>query len=104
MPLYEQAPGTLNLVLKQGDDFSALLDADISLSGYTVTANVSSLVTGGTVASLNASLVDAAAGKFNVSLTRAQSLAIPRGTYGWTAVWVGSGVTRTSVAGLIEVL
>ena len=35
-----QVPGRLNIKLTQGDDLSILLDFDISLTGYTFTANV----------------------------------------------------------------
>jgi len=103
MPSYDQAPGTLNLSFNRGDDFSALVDFSISMSGYTVTAGVTSLVTGIQVQALTVSTVSATAGTFNVSLTDAQTIAMARGTYGWQMRWVEGQATRTALTGFVEV-
>jgi hypothetical protein len=103
MPSYDQAPGTLNLSFNRGDDFSALVDFSISMSGYTVTAGVTSLVTGSEVQALTVSTVSATAGTFNVSLTDTQTAALARGTYGWQMKWVEGQATRTALTGFVEV-
>jgi hypothetical protein len=103
MPSYDQAPGTLNLSFSRGDDFSALVDFSISMSGYTVTAGVTSLVTGSEVQALTVSTVSATAGQFNVSLTDAQTIAMARGTYGWQMKWTEGNATRTALTGFVEV-
>ena len=103
MPSYDQAPGTLNLSFSRGDDFSALVDFSIAMSGYTVTAGVTSLVTGSEVQALTVSTVSATAGQLNVSLTDAQTLAMARGTYGWQMKWTEGNATRTALTGFVEV-
>lgn len=104
MPSYDQNPGTLNLSLKAGDDFSALVDfSPITMTGYTVTAAVSSLVTGGQVVPFTTTFVSAADGKVNIALSDTQTSALPRGTYGWSMKWVEGQVTRTALTGFVEV-
>ena len=100
MPTYEQTPAVLNLVFNRGNNFSALLDMDIDMTGYTVAAELLSLVTGGVVATLTTAFVSAAAGTLNVSLVST----LPAGTYGWRLTWVGAGVTRTALVGMVELL
>jgi hypothetical protein len=105
MSSYDQAPGTLNLSFKRADDFSALIDfSPITMTGYTVTAGITSLVSGAEVQPLTVSFVSATAGQVNVSLTDAQTAALARGTYGWSLKWTESTTTRTALAGFVEVL
>lgn len=104
MASYDQTPGALNLSFKRGDDFSALLDFSISLASYTVTAAISSLVTGEEVQPLAVSLVSATAGQVNVSLTDTQTASLARGTYGWQMRWTENQATRTALTGFVEVL
>ncbi len=88
----------------RSDDFSALIDFSISMSGYTVTAGMTSLVTGSEVQPLTVSFVSATAGQVSVSLTDTQTAALARGTYGWRMTWVESNATRTALTGFVEVL
>lgn len=104
MASYDQTPGTLNLSFKRGDDVSALVDFSISLASYTVTAGITSLVSGAEVQPLTVSFVSATAGQVNVSLTDTQTAALARGTYGWTMRWVENNATRTALTGYVEVL
>jgi hypothetical protein len=104
MPSYDQTPGSLNLSFARSDDFSALVDFSISLSGYTVTAGMTSLVTGSEVQPLTVSFVSATAGQVSVSLTDTQTAALARGTYGWRMTWVENNATRTALTGFVEVL
>lgn len=104
MPSYDQTPGTLNLSFKRGDDVSTLIDFSIGMAGYTVTAGITSLVTGAEVQPLTVSFVSATAGTVNVSLTDTQTAALARGTYGWTMKWVESNATRTALTGFVEVI
>lgn len=103
MPSYDQNPGSLNLSLNRGDDFSALIDFSIAMTAYTVSASLTSLVTGAEVVPLTTSFTSAADGKVNVSLTDAQTLALARGTYGWNLKWTEGSATRTALAGFVEV-
>jgi hypothetical protein len=104
MPSYDQLPGTLNLSLVRGDDFSALVDFSISMTGYTVTAEMVSVVSGAVVQAVTVAATDAAAGQFNVSLTDTQTAALARGTYRWRMTWVEGNATRTALTGFVEVL
>lgn len=103
MPSYDQTPGTLNLSFARGDDFSALVDFSIGMTGYTVSASMTSLVTGSEVQPMTVSLVSATAGQVNVSLTDTQTLAMARGTYGWNMKWTEGSATRTALTGFVEV-
>lgn len=103
---YSVLPGSMPLACKRGNDFSALIDFDgTTLVGYTATATVTSLVTGATVTSFTTSVVDAAAGQVNVSLTDTQTASLPSGTYGWQLDWTApGGIQRTALSGTIEVV
>jgi len=104
MASYDQTPGALNLSFKRGDDFSTLIDFSIGMTGYTVTAGVTSLVTGDEVQPLTVSFASATAGQVNVSLNDTQTAALARGTYGWQMKWVENQATRTALTGFVEVL
>jgi hypothetical protein len=104
MASYDQTPGTLNLSFKRSDDFSAMVDFSISLASYTVTAGITSLVSGAEVQPLTVSFVSATAGQVNVSLTDTQTAALARGTYGWQMRWTENNATRTALTGFVEVI
>lgn len=100
---YEQTPGRLNLAFSRGDDFSALIDFSIDLTGYTVTSGITSLVTGNSVVPFTTTIASAANGQVNVALTDSQTAALARGTYGWQLVWTEGNATRTALTGMVEV-
>jgi hypothetical protein len=94
----------MNLAFKRSGDFSALVDFDVSLVGYTVSASLTSLVSSTVVQAFTASVADAAAGQVAVSLTDTQTAALAAGTYGWQLDWVAPGsVQRTALSGTAEV-
>lgn len=101
---YEQTPGRMNLAFSRGDDFSALIDFSIAMTGYTVTANITSLVTGSQVVPFTTTLESAAEGQVNIALTDSQTASLARGTYGWSLSWTEGNATRTALAGMVEVL
>jgi hypothetical protein len=103
MSTYSQLPGTLGLSLKRGDTFSVLVDFDITLTGKTVVSTITSLVTGQSVIAPATSVVDAANGQVNVSLTSTQTLSLPAGTYGWEMTWDSGTEKRTALTGFVEV-
>jgi hypothetical protein len=104
MSSYDQTPGTLNLTFNRADDFSALIDFSIGMTGYTVTAGITSLVSGNEVQPLTVSFASATAGQVNISLTDTQTAALARGTYGWSLRWTEGNATRTALTGFVEVL
>lgn len=104
MPSYDQTPGTLNLTFNRGDDFSALMDFSIAMTGYTATATMTSLVTGEAVQAFTVTWVNQATGQVNISLTDTQTANLDRGTYGWSLRWTENNATRTALSGLVEVL
>jgi len=96
----------MNLAFKKSGDFSTLIDFDgiSTLVGYTVTASMTSLVTGATVVPFTTSIADASAGQVNIALTDTQTAALAAGTYGWQLDWVAPGsVQRTALSGTVEV-
>ena len=103
--VYTQVPGTLNLVLRKSDSVSTLIDFDgITLSGYTARSEITSLVTGSTVAGFSTTIVNHTAGQVNVSMTGVQTQAIPSGSYGWRLILDAPGdAQRTALSGIIEV-
>ena len=104
MPTYSQLPGSLSLSLRAGDELSSTIAFDTRLVGYTVTSDITSLVTGQTVTSIATTLVDAAAGQVGIAMTETQTGALASGTYGWRLEWIAPGdVKRTALAGMVEV-
>jgi hypothetical protein len=104
MPSYDQTPGELNLSFMRGDDFSTLVDFSITMTGYTVTASLYSLVSGAEVQAFTVTAANASAGQYNISLTDTQTAALARGTYGWRMTWTENAATRTALTGFVEVL
>ena len=100
---YEQTPGRMNIAFNRGDDFSALIDFSISMTGYTVTSGITSLVTGNEVVPFTTTLASAANGQVNIALSDTQTLSLPRGTYGWRMAWTEGNSTRTALTGMVEV-
>jgi len=102
---YSLLPGTMNLAFKKAGDFSTLIDFDgTTLVGYTVTASMTSLVTGATVVPFTTIVADASAGQVNIALTDTQTAALAAGTYGWQLDWTApGGVQRTALSGTVEV-
>lgn len=96
----------MSLAFRRADSFATVVDFDgLTLEGYTVTATVTSLVTGTAVASFTTTVTDAAAGQVNVALTDTQTAAMAAGTYGWHLDWTApGGVQRTALAGTVEVV
>jgi hypothetical protein len=104
MATYEQLPGELNLAFRRADAVSTEIDfSPISLTGYTMTSTLTSLVNGGTVASMTTTMVDAAAGRVNIGLTDEQTAALPVGTYRWTMTANDGLARRTYLTGVVEV-
>lgn len=101
---YDQKPANLPLSFVRGDSFSALLDFSIDLTGYTFAASLVSVVTGSDVVALTHSIVSAASGQVNVSLTVSQTAALARGTYQWKFVWTQGNAVRTALVGFVEAL
>jgi hypothetical protein len=101
---YDQTPGNLPISFVRGDSFSALVDFSISLVGHSLTGTLVSVVTGLDVTPLTTSVVSAADGQVNVSLTAQQTAALARGTYRWKFVWTQGAEVRTALTGFVEVI
>jgi len=105
MATYTQLPGAMNLSFKRANDFSTAIDFDgTTLTGYTVTASMISLVTGSVVQAMSTSVTNAANGQVSVSLTDTQTGSLAAGTYGWQLDWTAPGsIQRTALSGTVEV-
>ena len=104
MATYDQLPAPLNLRWTVGDDFSALVDFDVSLSTATATASIYSVITGSPVANFTVTIPDAAAGKVNIALTDVQTAAIGPGTFRWGLVYTVGSVSRTAMEGFVDAI
>lgn len=103
MATYSAIPGKLNFALRAGDDFSALVDFSISLTGHTMSSTIYSVVTGQTVGSFVTAISNATAGQVNVSMTETATAALPSGTYRYTLASVSGSLQRTYLEGFVEV-
>lgn len=105
MSMYTQLPGSLGLAFRKGDELGTTVDfTPTDLTGYTVTSNIVSLVTGEVVQPITVSVVSATAGIVSISLTETQTAALPAGTYSWHFAWDAPGaVRRTALQGMVEV-
>jgi hypothetical protein len=94
----------MSISFKRANDFSTLIDFDVSLVSYSVTASIVSLVTGASVVPFTTSITDASAGQVQIALTDTQTAALPAGTYGWQLDWTApSSIQRTALSGTVEV-
>lgn len=109
MAEFSLLPGQLALKTRQGDEFSATVTLSESgspfvLTGYTVTASITSLVDGAGVDDFTVSVVSATAGQVTISLDESETLALAAGSYEWSLRWIAPGaVTRTALGGVLEV-
>jgi hypothetical protein len=103
MATYEQLPGTLNLAFRKGDDVAFESDFSIDLTGYTLTATIHSVVNDAQVVAFTTTVTNAASGIVTITLTDAQTLALAAGTYSWRLVGTAADITRTYLAGFLEV-
>lgn len=104
MPTYDQLPGEMSLSFNRGNDFSALIDFSLNMTGYSTTASIVSAVDGSTVVPFTVTVPSAANGQVNIALSDTQTAEIPRGTYRWQMTWVESNATRTALTGFVEVI
>jgi hypothetical protein len=104
MATVSATPGTLNVIVKQGQAVSQLLDFSISLTGYTFTAEIVSAVTYATVTALTVTNVNLSTGQVNVGLSAATAANVAAGTYLWRLVWTpAAGNAQTALEGIWEV-
>lgn len=114
---YNALPGSLNISLTTGDEFGMLTDLDIDTTGFTWTAIIYETATavsfvnpsgvstqGTTAATFTVTVMNAAAGQVNLSLTELQTAALsPATTYRWYLRGVSPlSVTRTYLSGTLK--
>ena len=114
---FNALPGTLNISLTTGDEFGMLADLDIDTTSFTWTALVYETATtvsfvnpggvstqGTTAATFTVTVVNAAAGQVNLSLTEIQTAALnPATNYRWYLRGVSPAmVTRTYLSGTLK--
>jgi len=98
-----QTPAPLNVAFVRGADYSAGLDFNVNVTGYTWAASIFSLVNREELATATVTATDAAAGKVTVSIPRATDL--PVGTLGLRITWTTTGDKKRAVLeGTCEVL
>lgn len=104
MATFSILPGRLDFAFIRGDQFDAVLDFSISLTGYTVNAEIASVVSGQVLKEVTVSVTDASTGLVNFELSEADTESLPPGTYVWSMRLTAPGtVVRTVLQGYIEV-
>lgn len=115
MSTYSVLPANLTLRCFNGDEFNALLDFDIDLTGYTISTEIYRLgapvlVNGQLVSQKNnagsftVTAISLAQGQVRLSLTEEETAALS-GVYRFAVRWVAPGsVTRTVLNGDLDVV
>lgn len=99
MSSFSQLPARMNIEVRAGDKASTSVDFDVSLAPYTVSSQITSLVTGQPVAPITTTVTNAANGQVSISLPTT----LPPGSYGWQMTWTSSdGGRRTVLSGVAE--
>jgi len=106
MGTYSQLPGTLNFIVRGGDELGATVRIAQAVTGYSAASSIYSLVTGNTVSNMTTALTfSGTVATAAISLTEVQTAAIPVGTYGWRMVTTFPGsVQTTQLDGKLEVI
>lgn len=105
MATFRQRAGRMDLEFQRGDDVPTEVDfSPITLEGCTVGASIVSTVTGAEVSAVATTIVDAAAGRVAVHLTKQVTASLPVGTYRWEMSVDRDGNRRTYLTGFVEVL
>lgn len=104
MAIAPQEPGVLNVSFTRGAAWSIVVDfsqpADVT--GYTFDAGLYSTVTGELVQAIATTVVSAALGQVQLSLTATQTNGLKAGTYDFRVNW--GPVSRRVYQGFCEVL
>jgi hypothetical protein len=103
MATYSQLPGRLNIAIRKADRFATVVDFDISLTGFTVSSEVISTLSGDIVVPISVDTTLASEGKVGLSLTSAQTAGLASGTYLWRLAWNPGDAPRTALQGFFEV-
>jgi hypothetical protein len=100
MTTLSQMPAELDIETTTRDDFSALLDFDISLVGYTFTSYVEHGTSTTAITVTNTSLAN---GQITISLTNAQLAAIGQDKHKWYLSWNDGTNDRAVLAGTFRI-
>ena len=114
MPNYNQLPGTLDLALVAGDEFTFTATFDQNLTGHTLTASVFNAADDSVLATPTLTSVNGASSTVTMTLTEVQTTAIydgsspvqgtPTARVRWFLRWSSpSGYTRTVLSALARV-
>jgi hypothetical protein len=102
MPNAPQEPARQNISFVRGDAWGLEIDFAAAVTGRSFAAGLYATTTGGLVQAITATVLDAAAGSVNLSLTAAQTAGIAAGTYDFRVAWTPSD--RRIYEGFAEVL
>lgn len=102
MPAAPQEPAIQNISFVRGDGWAIEVDFAESVVGKTFTGGLFSTVTGQLVQAIACEVLDAAAGRVNLSLAESATSGLVAGTYRFRLSW--SPATRRIYQGFAEVL
>ncbi len=105
MAAFELTPGSLDLKIVQGDDWSMTANFSGDRSAYAFAASIEPRP-GGNSTTITCSVGAHSGGSTPVtfSLTDTQTDALTPGPYVWAARWTTGSTQRTVLAGAVEVL
>lgn len=114
MPTYSQLPGSLDLSLIAGDEFTFSAVFDLNLTGYSITASVVKSATDEVLATPTMVITYGSSSTIALTMTETQTTAIyngseplngaPTARVRWFLRWsTAAGYTRTALSGLAKV-
>jgi len=98
MKKIDQVPAVVHVAIYQGDSWTASLDFNLDLTGYTIAATITPADASDPV-SLAIAETDLANGQYSVTLSDSQSASLPAGYHKWTIAMSDDETDRTYVCG-----
>lgn len=103
MAVTEQIPGRLDVIVKNGDDWTKLVDSSIDQTGYTFVANIVHATTGALTA-FTVTEVDLSVGQIRLTITDEAITALGVGVHSWYLQGTVGGLKRRWIEGYWQVV
>jgi len=101
----EQVPGSLDLVVGEGDDLALALDFDVDLTGYTFEAVIEVTGQPGSPVPVPVTGTSLASGQIGLGLTDVLLASVPVGIiHAWYLKWTFGAISRRVLAGAFKIV
>lgn len=103
----EQLPGTLPIVMVDGNDFVFALNWNSDMTGYSFVANIYPIGVTTTAIPITVTVVNVALGTYTITITKTSIASLPKNVaHKWRLDWTtpSPALTRTVLAGSFTVL